>query len=264
MTGVKVRWVLVAVGLLAVVGAVVITVNRGGGGPQPVVVYSARAGAAMRPALEAFRKRSHLTVTLVEGDGRDLEDRLVGEKGHPRADVFVGTDTSTYERVAREGIFFPYASPAEQGLSGLYRSKDHYGRGIAGRAWVIIYNKALVKAADTPQSVFDLAQARWKSQVAVAGYQSRATLYWTQALVSVLGEEKAKAYVERLTANGLQILSDDQAVREGVAQGRFAVGLADSADTFQAIAAGAPVGLVYPDQAQTRSEPWCSPTSWPP
>lgn len=35
-----------------------------------------------------------------------------------------------------------------------------------------------------------------------------------------------------------------------MAQGRFALGLTDSADAYQAIAAGAPLGLVYPDQAQ--------------
>ncbi len=84
--------------------------------------------------------------------------------------------------------------------------------------------------------------------MAVAGYHARATLYWTQALVSVLGEEKAKAYLERLTGNGLQILGDDEAVRNGVAQGRFAVGLTESADAYAVIAAAAPLGLVYPDQ----------------
>lgn len=210
----KVRWVLVAVGVVVVVGAVVVAVNRSGGGSQPLVVYSARSGAAIRPAVDAFRKRSGLAVTVVEGAGRELEARLVGEKAHPRADVFVATDTSTYERVAREGIFFPYASPGEQRLSALYRSSDRYGRGIAGRAWVIIYSKALVKAAEAPQSIFDLAQPKWKGQVAV-GYQERATLYWTQALMSVLGEEKAKAYVESLTANGVQVLGDDEAVGRG-------------------------------------------------
>lgn len=200
----------VAVGVVVVVGAVVVAVNRSGGGSQPLVVYSARSGAAIRPAVDAFRKRSGLAVTVVEGAGSELEARLVGEKAHPRADVFVGTDTSTYERVAREGIFFSYAPPGEERLSALYRSRDRYGRGIAGRAWIIIYSKALVKAAEAPPSVFDLAQAKWKGQVAVAGYQERATLYWTQALISVLGEEKAKAYVESLTANGVQILGDDE------------------------------------------------------
>ncbi len=71
--GVKVRWVLAAVGLLAVVGAVVVAVDRGGGGSQPLVVYSARSGAAIRPALDAFRRRSGLAVTLVEGEGRELD-----------------------------------------------------------------------------------------------------------------------------------------------------------------------------------------------
>jgi iron(III) transport system substrate-binding protein len=211
----KARLVLVAVGVVAV-GAVVVTVNRSGGGSQPLVVYSARSGVAIRPAVDAFRKRSGMAVTVVEGAGMELEARLVAEKAHPRADVFVGTDTSTYERVAREGIFVSYVSPGEQRLAGLYRSRDGYGRGIAGRAWVIIYNTARVKAADAPQSVFDLTQAKWKGQVAVAGYHERATLYWTQALLSVTGEEKTKAYVERLTANGVQILGDDEAVRKGV------------------------------------------------
>src|SRR6185436_19179029 len=67
------------------------------------------------------------------------------------------------------------------------------------------------------------------------------------ALFAVLGEDKAKAFFEGLTANGGTMLSSNGEVRRRVAAGEFAVGITDTDDVNVARLEGKPVGVVYPD-----------------
>lgn len=115
---------------------------------------------------------------------------------------------------------------------------------------MIIYNKNLVKDGDIPNSILDLTEARWKGKIAIAGTRERTTLSWLSALVQVMGEAKAKAYIDKLLENGLQVLPDNSDVWRGVGSGEFAVGLTNSPNYHLALQANLPVGVVYPDQGQ--------------
>ena len=113
---------------------------------------------------------------------------------------------------------------------------------------MIIYNKNLVKGGDIPNSIMDLTEVKWKGKIAMAGTRERTTLSWLSALVQVMGDAKAKTYIDKLLENGLKILPDNSDVWRGVGSGEFAVGLTNSPNYHLALQADLPVGVVYPDQ----------------
>jgi iron(III) transport system substrate-binding protein len=67
-----------------------------------------------------------------------------------------------------KGVLAPYRSPDAQGIPAALVDPDGFWTGFSARIRVIAYNTKLVKAEDAPQSVFDLAEPKWRGQAAMA------------------------------------------------------------------------------------------------
>ncbi|MBZ0169304.1 iron(III) ABC transporter iron (III)-binding protein [Candidatus Methylomirabilis lanthanidiphila] len=215
-----------------------------------LVIYSGRKESAIKPVVELFERETGIKVALKVGKTSGLANEIIQERGRPRADIFIATEAGVCEILAREGLLQSYASPGARAIPAEHKSVRGQWTGISGRARVIIYNKNLVKDGDIPNSILDLTEARWKGKIAIAGTRERTTLSWLSALVQVMGEAKAKAYIDKLLENGLQVLPDNSDVWRGVGSGEFAVGLTNSPNYHLALQANLPVGVVYPDQGQ--------------
>jgi ABC-type Fe3+ transport system, periplasmic component len=100
---------------------------------------------------------------------------------------------------------------------------------------VIVYNTTKVAAADAPRSVFDLADPRWKGQVAIADPRFGSTSFHVAALYAEVGDERADDYFRKLKANEVKIVDGNSVVRDMVARGDVAVGLTDTDDVNVAI-----------------------------
>jgi iron(III) transport system substrate-binding protein len=59
---------------------------------------------------------------------------------------------------------------------------DGYWTGFSARIRVIAYNTNLVKAEDAPRSVFELADLKWRGQVAMADPRFGSTSFHVAAL----------------------------------------------------------------------------------
>ncbi len=213
-----------------------------------LVIYSGRKESAIKPIVELFERQTGIKVALKTGKTSGLANEMLQERQRPRADIFIATEAGVLEILAKEGILEPYTSPAAHALPAEHKSARGLWTGISGRARVIIYNKNLVKDGNIPSSIFDLTDAKWKGKIAIAGTRERTTLAWLSALVEIMGEAKAKSYIDRLLENGLKVLPDNSDVWRGVGSGEFAVGLTNSPNYHLALEAKLPVGVVYPDQ----------------
>jgi iron(III) transport system substrate-binding protein len=213
-----------------------------------LVIYSGRKESAFRPVVELFERTTGVRVALKTGKTSGLANEIVQERRRPRADVFVATEAGIAELLARQGLLEPYASPRSQGIAPEFKSDEGFWTGVSGRARVIIYNTRLVRDAEIPRSVLDVTDPRWRGKVAIAATRERTTLAWLAALLHVMGEAKARSYIDRLIANGLKIVPDNSDVWRGVGSGEFAIGLTNSPNYHLAREAGLPVGVVYPDQ----------------
>jgi len=213
-----------------------------------LVIYSGRKESAIKPVVDLFERKTGAKAVLKIGKTSGLANEILQERQRPRADIFIATEAGVCQVLAREGMLDPYAPATARVIPPEYKSGRGYWTGISGRARVILYNTGLVKDREVPSSVLDLADPKWNGKIAIAGTRERTTLSWLGALVHVLGEAKAKAYIDGLLRNGLKVLPDNSDVWRGVGSGEFALGLTNSPNYHLALKAGLPVGVVYPDQ----------------
>ena len=177
-----------------------------------------------------------------------LANRLVAEQARPRADVFWSNEPVRTLVLKSKGVLAPYRSPSAQGIPPALVDPDGFWTGFSARIRVIAYNTKLVKPENAPQSVFDLADPKWRGQVAIADPRFGSTSFHVAALYAFAGDEKMDDFFRRLKANGVRIVDGNSVVRDMVARGEVKVGLTDTDDVNVAMEDGQPIGMVLPDR----------------
>ena len=218
---------------------------------REVVVYTSVDDVIARPICDKFERDTGIKVKLVpdteETKSTGLLNRLIAEKARPVCDVFWSGDPIRAAILKSKGVSAPYVSPQAAGLPKQFSDPDGHWTGFSCRARVIIYNRDLVPAGQEPVSVLDLADERFKGKACLANPLFGTTSMQAAALFEKLGEASARKFFDDFAANGGTILSSNGEVRRRVANGEFAVGLADTDDYNVARQEGKPVGVVYPD-----------------
>ena len=150
--------------------------------------------------------------------------------------------------LAKRGLLEPYASPLAASIPAQFKSADGLWTGAASRAKILLVNTRKIAPADMPRSIHDLENPRWKGQGAMASPVFGTTTMYVAALFTLWGDDRAKAFLEHVKANGTRIASSNGEVRRLVAAGEVAFGLTDTDDAHEALQDKAPVQVVYPDQ----------------
>jgi len=237
------RWLFLALAL-ALTGC--------GGNPGELVVYTSRDQLYAEPVLKAFERETGIRVQAVYDTGATktvgLTNRLLAEKDHPQADVFWNSEVARTIVLKRAGVLAPYSSPQAKDIPQAYKDPQGYWTGFGARARVILYNTAMVSEAEAPHSLFDLTQPRWRGKVALGTPVLGTMATHHTALFLRLGDEQARAFFQALAANDVRIVVGNTAVRDAVSSGEVPVGIIDTSDAQEAIADGAPVAIIYPDQ----------------
>lgn len=175
-----------------------------------------------------------------------LERRLIAERSKPKADLFWNSEFLRTHRLDKQGVLAPTAVDKSFGIPASVITPHSVGVGIRGR--VIAVNTALVKEADRPRRLEDLADPRFKGKVAIARPLFGTTSTHFAALHAQWGAAAFTAFLQALKKNEVAILPGNGDVRDAVAAGRVAVGLTDTDDAIGAIKRGQPLAMVFPDQ----------------
>lgn len=219
-------------------------------GANELVIYTSRAESLFNPVVEAFNQaHSEIKVTVLTGKGGELGARLLEEKANPQADLFINSDVMAIVDLANQGLFAPNDSATIAALPATQRAADGSWTALTLRLRVIMYNKDLVPEADLPQSVFDLTDPKWQGQVGATDSTSDAMIAHVAALIKLVGEEKATAFVKGLVDNGTQFFGGHTDIRKAVGNGELKLGFVNHYYYHLSRTEGAPVGIVYPDQA---------------
>ena len=110
--------------------------------------------------------------------------------------------------------------------------------GFSARIRVIAYNTKLVKPEEAPRSVFELADMKWREQVAIADPRFGSTSFHVAALYALAGDQKMDDFFRRLKANGVRIVDGNSVVRDLVVRGEVKLGLTDTDDVNVALEEG--------------------------
>jgi iron(III) transport system substrate-binding protein len=202
--------------------------------------------------LQEYQRRSGVTVNAVydteETKSTGLANRLLAEQARPQADAFWSNEPVRTLVLKARGVLAPYSSPNAEGIPPVLRDPQGYWTGFSARMRVIAYNTKLVRIEEAPQSVLDLADLKWKGQVAIADPRFGSTSFHVAALYAVLGDAKADDFFRALKANDVRVVDGNSVVRDLVVRGEVRVGLTDTDDVNVALEAGQPIAMVLPDR----------------
>ncbi|MCK6529312.1 extracellular solute-binding protein [Myxococcota bacterium] len=217
-----------------------------------VVVYTSVDQVFSEPVFRAFEREAGIEVRAVfdteETKSTGVLNRLIAESDHPQADVFWSGDPVRPFLLIKRGLVEPYLSPAVSGLPAGMRAADGTWTGFAARARVLLVNRGKVPSGETPRSIRDLADPRWRGQTSIANPLFGTTTMHVAALFAAWGEERARAFMNDIKANDVRVASSNGEVKRLVAAGEVAFGLTDTDDAHEALGEGAPVEVIYPDQ----------------
>jgi iron(III) transport system substrate-binding protein len=146
-----------------------------------------------------------------------------------------------------KGLLRPIHPKNADALPAQFQAADGTWYGFAARARVLIVNTRLVSEAETPGSIFDLADERWKGKIGIAKPLFGTTATHAVCLFAKLGPDRAKQFFLDLKKNDVQILSGNKQVALDVSSGTLPLGLTDTDDAIGELEKGLPVVLVYLD-----------------
>jgi iron(III) transport system substrate-binding protein len=239
----------------ALAALVAVIACRSGAPSQParsVTVYVSTDRVFSEPVLREYEKRTGVRVDAVydteETKSTGLANRLLAEKPRPRADVFWSNEPVRTLVLKSRGVLAPYRSPSAEGIPPALVDPDGFWTGFSARIRVIAYNTKLVAAEDAPKSVFELADPKWKGQVAIADPRFGSTSFHVAALYAAAGDQKMDNFFRQLKGNGVRVVDGNSVVRDLVARGEVKVGLTDTDDVNVAIENGQPIAMILPDQ----------------
>ncbi|HEX6730289.1 MAG TPA: extracellular solute-binding protein [Pyrinomonadaceae bacterium] len=219
---------------------------------REVTVYVSTDRVFSEPILRAYEQQSGVRVNAVydteETKSTGLANKLLAEKNRPQADVFWSNEPVRTLVLKRNGVLAPYKSPNAEGIPATFKDPEGYWTGFSARSRVIVYNTNLVKPDEAPKSIFDLADLKWKDQVAIADPRFGSTSFHVAALYAEVGDERAEEFFRKLKTNGVKIVPGNSVVRDMVARGEVKVGLTDTDDVNVAIEDKQPVAMVFPDR----------------
>ena len=218
---------------------------------RTVTIYVSTDRVFSEPVLRAYERQSGVTVNAVydteETKSTGLANRLLAEQARPQADVFWSNEPVRTLVLKSREVLASYRSPNAQGIPPSLVDADGYWTGFSARIRVIAYNTTLVTADEAPTSVFDLADPRWRGQVAIADPRFGSTSFHVAALYAAAGDERMDGFFRQLKANGVKVVDGNSVVRDLVGRGEVKIGLTDTDDVNVAIEDGQPIAMVLPD-----------------
>lgn len=253
------RWVVlwVAAAALAACGGG----GEGGEDRREVVLYSSVDGELLRAIVDDIESRTDLRVRVV-GDTEatkttGLVERLLSERGRPRADVWWSSEPFGTIRLAREGALAPLGleldAMVEAGWPPQWRGAGDLWAGFASRGRVLAYSTDRLEAAELPRSLEELAAERWRGRVGIARPQFGTTRGHFAALVHLWGPARFEAWLEAMRGNGVRIFDGNATVVQEIGRGTIDLALTDTDDVFAAQRQGVAVDLAdlsgAPEQA---------------
>ena len=211
-----------------------------------LVVFSPHPAEKTEAIIREFRQRTNLVVREVHGGTAELLFRLKGCV--EIADVFWGGGVESLES-AKE-LFQPYESSQSAYITPSSMDAEHLWTGFSLMTMVIVYNSALVKTQDAPDSWNDLKSPFFSSRVFIPDPEKSGSAYSMLNAILLTAEDgnwDLLGAIKQQAASG-GVASNAPLVHTAVASGEYFAGLTseDSALAYLQQNTGSPLSIVYP------------------
>ena len=181
------------------IAALALAVPRAALAQGELNIYSYRQEFLIRPLLDAFKKKTGVKANVLFAS-KGLIQRIKAEGSNSPADVLLTVDIGRLSSAVAEDIAQPVESEvlAEQ-IPVQFRGDDNKWFALTRRARVVYASKDRV--AQDAISYAELAEPKWKGRICIRSGQHPYNIALFAAMISHLGEEKAKAWLEGLKNN---------------------------------------------------------------
>ena len=166
-----------------------------------IIAYGSLESNTVEPIIEAFNKKTGLTVEYSRASATKVMDRALAEvrAGKPAFDVMVNNSGAIYV-MKKEGLFAKYISPSASAFPKDVIDPD-LGPIYRNTPIGIIYNRGEIKPSDAPKSLEDLLSPKYKGKLVMPDpTQHTTTIQWLGSLYKIMGREKADKFVRDLGA----------------------------------------------------------------
>jgi iron(III) transport system substrate-binding protein len=194
-----------------------------------ISVYSALNESTNNEFVKAFKA----AVTGVEVDllplaaAGELQTRIRAEKASPKADIFIGGDSSFHDGLGKEGLLETYISPNASAVAAQSKDPANNWTGWYFGIFGVITNTSRFNAeigGAKPTSWDDLLDAKYKGKLVLGSPITTGGGYIfiaTQIFRFNKDEAKAMDYMKRFHANVAQYPGTSPQAIQLVSQGQF-------------------------------------------
>jgi iron(III) transport system substrate-binding protein len=220
----KPRSFVVAVGVLGV--AVGLAGCAGGSeGTNTITLYNGQHVQTTNALVQAFQKKTGIDVRVHSDDESVLADQIVTEGAHSPADVFFTENTPALAYLQSKHLLAQLDPSVRATTQRRYDSSVGDWVGITARVSVLVYNPSLIKPAQLPTSVLQMADPRYRGMVALAPGETDFQPIVTSVLQAE-GKTATLTWLEGLKANAAgHIYPDNETITSEVNAGQVAMGV---------------------------------------
>lgn len=208
--------------LVVLIAGLAAACGSGGDGAGSLVLYSGRSESLVDPIIQQFADLSGIDVQVKYAGTASLAATLLEEGGRSPADVFYAQDPGGLGAV--ESMLGVLPAETLANVPEWARSPEGRWVGISGRARVLVYNPERVSESELPASIEDLADPRWKGRLGWAPTNG-SFLTMVTGMRKLWGEERTRAWIDGMVANGASIYPKNTPQVAAVASGEIDVGL---------------------------------------
>jgi iron(III) transport system substrate-binding protein len=167
--------------------------------------YSAMiVNQALRPLTAAFQaKYPFIKISYWRADSEEIETKISAEirANNPVGDVIEGTGIG--ELAVRAGLAQPIVSPELSVVPERFRDPNRLWVPTRMSYFALAYNTRLIAAGTQPKTYDDLLDEKWRGKMAWPLLSAIGAPLFVTNLRLAWGDEKAKAYLQRLRAQNI-------------------------------------------------------------
>jgi iron(III) transport system substrate-binding protein len=214
-----------------------------------VTVYVSEDRVFSEPILKDFEKDTGIAVNAVydteESKSTGVMNRLIAEKGNPRADVYWANEPIRAEVLKQKGVSASFHPENARLIPDAFKDPKGYWSGFSARARVFIVNDGV---RERPSHIMAYTDSANMKKSVIANPLFGTTTSHMAALGVIWGDKKIKDFMHSLKQNGVAVSTSNGESADFVAAGRYDFALVDSDDAVSRIRSKKPVSMIYPDQ----------------
>ena len=196
---------------------------------QPVsdktfVLYSGRNEKLIGALLQQFTEQTGIKVEARYGETAEMAATLIEEGQRTPADVFFSQDAGALGAIAKANLAKPLPQDLVSKIPARFAGPDRRWVGVSGRARTIVYNPKKLKPAQLPQSLDEVANAKWAGRWGLAplnaSFQAQMAVY-----NALNGEEALDRLLQSMVKAKPRRYPRNSAIVDAVASGEIDWGL---------------------------------------